>query len=92
MIKSVVLVAEELSPAALAVLDSDFEVRHVDGVDRDALLAAVADVNAIIVRSATKVDAEAAQRRASGYGWSHGPEWVLTTSTSRRPRRPASWS
>ncbi len=51
-------VAEELSPAGLAVLENDFEVRHVDGSDRSKLLPAVADVDALIVRSATKVDAE----------------------------------
>jgi D-3-phosphoglycerate dehydrogenase len=60
-----VLVAEELSPAALEVLAADFTVRHVDGADRDALLPALADVDALVVRSATKVDAEvfAAARR-----------------------------
>jgi D-3-phosphoglycerate dehydrogenase len=56
--KPVVLVAEELSPAGIAVLESDFEVRHVDGADRGLLLPAVADVDALIVRSATKVNAE----------------------------------
>jgi D-3-phosphoglycerate dehydrogenase len=56
--KPVVLVAEELSPAGIALLESDFEVRRVDGADRASLLAAVADVDAIIVRSATRVDAE----------------------------------
>src|SRR6266545_7552869 len=55
----VVLVAEELAPAALDVLAHDFDVRHVDGTDRPALLAALADANAVIVRSATQVDAEA---------------------------------
>ena len=54
-----VLVAEELSPAAIAQLESAFEVRHVDGVDRPALLRALADVDAVIVRSATRIDAEA---------------------------------
>ena len=54
----VVLVAEELSPAGLEVLSGDFEVRHVDGADRSALLPAIADVDAVIVRSATKIDAE----------------------------------
>ncbi|OLT10395.1 phosphoglycerate dehydrogenase [Actinomadura sp. CNU-125] len=58
MSKPVVLVAEELSPAGIAVLESDFEVRHVDGSDREQLLPAVADVDALIVRSATKVTAE----------------------------------
>lgn len=55
----VVLVAEELSPAAVTQLEADFNVRHVDGTDRPALLAALATADAIIVRSATRVDAEA---------------------------------
>jgi D-3-phosphoglycerate dehydrogenase len=57
--KPVVLIAEELSPATLDALGPDFDVRHVDGTDRAALLSALADANAILVRSATKVDAEA---------------------------------
>ncbi|HCU92755.1 MAG TPA: phosphoglycerate dehydrogenase [Actinobacteria bacterium] len=55
----VVLVAEELSPAAIAQLESAYEVRHIDGADRAALLPALVDVDAVIVRSATKIDAEA---------------------------------
>ncbi|MEV4638650.1 phosphoglycerate dehydrogenase [Actinoplanes sp. NPDC049548] len=55
----VVLIAEELAPAALDVLAHDFDVRHVDGTDRAALLAELADADAVIVRSATQVDAEA---------------------------------
>jgi len=57
--RPVVLVAEELSPAGLALLAEDFEVRHVDGADRAALLPALADAAALVVRSATQVDAEA---------------------------------
>jgi D-3-phosphoglycerate dehydrogenase len=57
--KPVVLIAEELAPAALGVLAEDCEVRHVDGADRAALLPALADVDAVIVRSATQIDAEA---------------------------------
>jgi D-3-phosphoglycerate dehydrogenase / 2-oxoglutarate reductase len=57
--KPVVLVAEELSEAGLAVLGADFEVRHTDGADRAQFLPALADVDALIVRSATQVDAEA---------------------------------
>jgi D-3-phosphoglycerate dehydrogenase / 2-oxoglutarate reductase len=57
--RPVVLIAEELAPAALEVLADDFDVRHVDGTDRSALLTALADANAIIVRSATQVDAAA---------------------------------
>ena len=55
----IVLVAEELSPAAISQLESSFEVRHADGADRAALLAALADADAVIVRSATRIDAEA---------------------------------
>ena len=55
----VVLIAEELAPAAIDVLAYDFDVRHVDGTDRLALLAELADADAVIVRSATQVDAEA---------------------------------
>jgi D-3-phosphoglycerate dehydrogenase len=55
----IVLVAEELSPAAIAQLEPRFEVRHTDGADRAALLAALADAEAVIIRSATRIDAEA---------------------------------
>jgi D-3-phosphoglycerate dehydrogenase len=54
----VVLIAEELAPSAIDVLAYDFDVRHVDGTDRAALLAQVAEADALIVRSATQVDAE----------------------------------
>jgi D-3-phosphoglycerate dehydrogenase / 2-oxoglutarate reductase len=54
----VVLIAEQLAPSAVALLGDDVEIRHVDGTDRPALLAAVADADALLVRSATKVDAE----------------------------------
>jgi D-3-phosphoglycerate dehydrogenase len=56
--RPVVLIAEELSPATVEALGPDFEVRHCDGTDRPALLAAVADADAVLVRSATRVDAE----------------------------------
>ena len=59
MSKPVVLIAEELSPATVEALGPDFEIRHVDGTDRAGAAAALADVDAILVRSATKVDAEA---------------------------------
>jgi len=57
--KPVVLIAEELSPATVEALGPDFDVRSVDGTDRPALLAALADASAVLVRSATQVDAEA---------------------------------
>jgi len=57
--KPVVLIAEELSPATVHALGPDFEIRTVDGADRAALLPALADVDAVLIRSATRVDAEA---------------------------------
>ncbi|WP_019544805.1 phosphoglycerate dehydrogenase [Streptomyces sulphureus] len=59
MSKPVVLIAEELSPATVDALGPDFEIRHCNGADRAELLPAIADVDAILVRSATKVDDEA---------------------------------
>jgi D-3-phosphoglycerate dehydrogenase / 2-oxoglutarate reductase len=55
----IVLVAEELSPEGIALLETDFEVRHTDGADRAQLLPALAGATAVIVRSATRIDAEA---------------------------------
>ncbi len=57
--KPVVLIAEELSPATLEALGPDFEIRHCDGADRAALLPALADADAVLIRSATQMDAEA---------------------------------
>ena len=37
----IVLVAEDLSPAAIALLETDFEVRHADGANRSELLRAL---------------------------------------------------
>ncbi|MEP6695749.1 MAG: phosphoglycerate dehydrogenase, partial [Pseudonocardiales bacterium] len=59
MPQPVVLIAEELAPAALEVLSQDFDVRHVDGADRPQLLLALPAADAVIVRSATSIDAEA---------------------------------
>jgi D-3-phosphoglycerate dehydrogenase len=55
----IVLVAEELSPAGIAQLAASMEVRYTDGADRSKLLPALADADAVIVRSATQIDAEA---------------------------------
>ncbi|GAA4483284.1 phosphoglycerate dehydrogenase [Microbacterium panaciterrae] len=57
--KPVVLLAETLSPATVDALGPDFDVRSVDGTDREALFAALADADAVLIRSATKIDAEA---------------------------------
>ena len=58
MPRPVVLICEELAPSVIAVLGDGFEIRHVDGADRAALLPAVSDVDAVLIRSATQVDAE----------------------------------
>ncbi|MBC7310531.1 MAG: phosphoglycerate dehydrogenase [Tetrasphaera sp.] len=59
MTKPVVLIAEELSPATIDALGPDFEVRYCDGANREELLPALADAEAVLIRSATKMDAEA---------------------------------
>lgn len=59
MTRSVVLLAEQLSPAVVEALGPDFDVRSVDGTDRAALLSALPEADALLVRSATAVDAEA---------------------------------
>ena len=58
--KPVVLIAEELSAATLDALGPDFEVRNCDGANREELLEALGKgVDAVLIRSATKMDAEA---------------------------------
>jgi D-3-phosphoglycerate dehydrogenase len=57
--KPIVVIAEELSPATVEALGPDFDIRNVDGTDRPALLAALAEASAVLIRSATQVDAEA---------------------------------
>ena len=41
------------------MLGPDVEIRHVDGADRGALLPALAEASAVLIRSATQIDAEA---------------------------------
>jgi len=57
--KPVVLIAEELSPATIDALGPDFEVRTCDGANRSELLGALPEAEAVLIRSATKMDAEA---------------------------------
>ncbi|HYN71397.1 MAG TPA: phosphoglycerate dehydrogenase, partial [Nakamurella sp.] len=59
MPKPVVLIAEQLAQSSLDVLGTEFEIRNVDGADRGALLPALEEADAILIRSATRVDAEA---------------------------------
>jgi D-3-phosphoglycerate dehydrogenase / 2-oxoglutarate reductase len=54
----VVLIADKLAESTVAALGDQVEVRWVDGSDRPKLLAAVVDADALLVRSATTVDAE----------------------------------
>jgi D-3-phosphoglycerate dehydrogenase len=54
----VVLIADKLAQSTVAALGDQVEVRWVDGPDREKLLAAVPDADALLVRSATTVDAE----------------------------------
>jgi D-3-phosphoglycerate dehydrogenase len=53
-----VLIADKLAESTVAALGDQVEVRWVDGPDREKLLAAVPDADALLVRSATTVDAE----------------------------------
>src|SRR6476661_4762376 len=57
--RPIVLIAEKLAPSVLEVFGGEFDVRHVDGTDRKALFEALAEAEALLVRSATRVDAEA---------------------------------
>lgn len=54
----VVLIADKLAQSTVAALGDQVEVRWVDGPDRAKLLAAVPEADALLVRSATTVDAE----------------------------------
>jgi len=59
MSNPIVLIAEELSPATVKALGPDFEIRNCDGANREELLRSIVDADAILVRSATKLDSEA---------------------------------
>jgi D-3-phosphoglycerate dehydrogenase len=54
----VVLIADKLAESTVAALGDQVEVRWVDGPDRPKLLEAVPEADALLVRSATNVDAE----------------------------------
>src|SRR5690606_9908842 len=55
----VVLIAEQLSPATIQALGSGLDVVYVDGTARAALREALQGADAVLVRSATRLDAEA---------------------------------
>lgn len=52
------MIADKLAESTVAALGDEVEVRWVDGPDRAKLLAAVPEADALLVRSATTVDAE----------------------------------
>lgn len=54
----VVVIADKLAESTVEALGDGVEVRWVDGPDREKLLAAVPEADALLVRSATTVDAE----------------------------------
>ncbi|WP_018295726.1 phosphoglycerate dehydrogenase [Corynebacterium lubricantis] len=58
MTKPVVLIADKLAQSTVNALGDAVEVRWVDGPNREELLAAVPEADALLVRSATTVDAE----------------------------------
>ncbi len=88
MAAPVVLVAEELSPAGLALLETFFDVRYADGANREQLLAALPDADAVVVRSATR-SMRRPFRLAAGCASSPGRAWAWTTLTWKRPPRQA---
>ena len=60
MAQPVVLIAEELSPATIDALGPEFSIKYCDGSNREELLTALsAGADAVLIRSATKMDAEA---------------------------------
>ncbi|NDB18280.1 MAG: phosphoglycerate dehydrogenase, partial [Actinobacteria bacterium] len=56
--KPVVLVCEKLSAATYAVLGDSVEIRFCNGADPNELRTAVADAQALLIRSATQVTAD----------------------------------
>lgn len=56
--RPVVLIADKLAQSTVDALGDSVEVRWVDGPNRPELLAAVGEADALLVRSATTVDAE----------------------------------
>ena len=56
--RPVVLIADKLAQSTVDALGDAVEVRWVDGPNRPELLEAVKEADALLVRSATKVDAE----------------------------------
>jgi D-3-phosphoglycerate dehydrogenase len=58
----IVIVSDALPGDSVAALRTTCDVRHIDGRDRSALLTAVSEADALVVRSGTRVDAEVLER------------------------------
>ena len=56
--RSIILVTEDVAPAAVEALQDDFTVRRCDGTDQDQLSELIRDAAAVIVRGGTRIDAE----------------------------------
>ena len=61
-----VLIAEPLAEAGVELLRAHHEVDARASTSREELLAAVAEVEALVVRSATRVDAEVLRTAGEG--------------------------
>ncbi|CAM3215083.1 phosphoglycerate dehydrogenase [Stackebrandtia soli] len=57
--RPVIVIGDKLADSALAVLSNDFDVRTIDGTDVPTLHDALTEADAVIVRSATRIDADA---------------------------------
>ncbi|MGH8879989.1 MAG: phosphoglycerate dehydrogenase, partial [Stackebrandtia sp.] len=57
--RPVVVIADKLADSAIAALGGDFDVRVIDGTDIPTLHEALAEADAVIVRSASRIDAAA---------------------------------
>ena len=53
-----VLVADQLSDAGVAALSAHYDVDVLTGLPKDELLGVIADYDAVVVRSATTIDAD----------------------------------
>ncbi|WP_025274498.1 phosphoglycerate dehydrogenase [Haloglycomyces albus] len=58
-VQPTVVIADPLADSAVDVLSRDFNIRTIDGTDVATLHSALADAEAVVVRSATTIDAAA---------------------------------
>jgi phosphoglycerate dehydrogenase-like enzyme len=88
-----VLICDPISPKGIALFQSrpEFKVTVLDKPLKEAeLIAIVKDVEAMVVRSETKVSRKASRPRRS-CAWSDARAWALTTWTWTPPPNAAWW-